>query len=120
MTKSNRPRVPYLLLLIATLGRTCPLAAFEPRTIDGSDNNLAHPNWGRAGTPQARLRDVVVSPSPGFNRSLLAPAYEDGMDAPRGMTDVTTPRGRGHPAYRTRETSATPSQTRVVMCQVMR
>jgi hypothetical protein len=29
--------------------------AFEPRTLDGSDNNVAHPTWGKAGTPYARI-----------------------------------------------------------------
>src|SRR4051812_4100668 len=28
---------------------------FEPRSLDGSQNNVAHPQWGRAGTPYARL-----------------------------------------------------------------
>ncbi len=28
---------------------------FEQRTLDGSQNNLAHPSWGQAGTPYRRI-----------------------------------------------------------------
>jgi hypothetical protein len=31
---------------------------FEPRSLDGSDNNRAHPKWGEAGTPYLREAPV--------------------------------------------------------------
>jgi hypothetical protein len=43
-------------------------AAPEFRTLDGSGNNLAHPTWGEAGTPYARL---------------TAPNYADGIGSMR-------------------------------------
>jgi hypothetical protein len=43
---------------------------FEFRTIDGSGNNLAHPDWGRAGVPLLRLTAVD---------------YEDGTGSPGGQ-----------------------------------
>jgi len=53
-----------------------PVLAADFRTIDGSGNNLANPTWGQAETSLIRM----------------APhAYEDGVDAPRGMTDPSTP-----------------------------
>lgn len=65
----------------------------EYRTIDGSNNNLARPDQGRANTPLVRIRDVVANPLPGFDYDALAPAYEDGIDVPRGMVDPNTPAG---------------------------
>lgn len=41
----------------------------QPRTIDGSDNNLTHPEWGQAGRPLRRA---------------VEPAYADGVSAPSG------------------------------------
>jgi hypothetical protein len=43
---------------------------FELRTIDGSGNNGAHPDWGRAGTPLLRTTAV---------------GYEDGSGSPGGQ-----------------------------------
>lgn len=41
------------------------------RTIDGSDNNTTHPEWGRAGETFPRFGSI---------------GYEDGVDAPAGST----------------------------------
>ena len=61
-----------VLITACTLGLavwTSPAGAFEVRSLDGSGNNLAHPAWGRAGTPYLRQ----------------APArYADGAGAPAG------------------------------------
>lgn len=42
------------------------------RSQDGSCNNIRHPNWGRANIALTRL---------------LPPEYEDGIQAPRGMSE---------------------------------
>lgn len=49
----------------------CPTLRY--RSVDGSCNNAAHPRWGAAGAPMARL---------------LAPAYEDGIWEPRWRSRV--------------------------------
>jgi hypothetical protein len=67
----------------------------EYRTIDGSNNNLDHYDQGRANTPLVRIRDVIADPLPGFDYDALAPAYEDGIDVPRGMIDPNSPPGVG-------------------------
>ena len=87
---------PKLLFCVALwLLSTHFCLGHEYRTIDGSNNNLDHPNQGQANTPLVRIRDVVANPLPGFNYDALAPAYEDGIDVPRGMTDPNTPGGVG-------------------------
>jgi hypothetical protein len=51
-------RARGLLLTACVLGLAAPApsaAAFEARTLDGSGNNRAHPDWGRAGTPYPRV-----------------------------------------------------------------
>ncbi len=87
-------------VFIAAVGFGCahlgnPLHAVEFRTIDGSDNNLANPSQGQSFTPLVRHRDAILNPLPGFDASLLAPTYEDGIDTPRGMTDINNPPGVG-------------------------
>ena len=67
--------------------------AVEFRTIDGSNNHQTSSNQGRAGTPLVRIRDVIASPLPGFDRGSLAPDYEDGIDPLRGITDSNNPPG---------------------------
>jgi hypothetical protein len=56
---------------VVLLAAACPPAAAPAadavRTLDGSGNNVAHPDWGRAGTPYPR-----VAPA----------AYADGRAAP--------------------------------------
>ena len=52
------------------------LAAAEFRSIDGSGNNIDNPTWGQAETELIRL---------------ASHAYEDGIDTPRGMTDLNNP-----------------------------
>jgi hypothetical protein len=54
---------------VASAQQANELAAPEVRTLDGSNNNLANPDWGRANTPYLRV----------------APAnYADGIQAPVG------------------------------------
>jgi hypothetical protein len=90
------PSIPKQLFCVALcLPATHFCLGHEYRTIDGSNNNLAHPDQGRANTPLVRIRDVVVNPLPGFDYDALAPSYEDGLDVPRGMTDPNTPAGIG-------------------------
>ncbi len=69
--------------------------AVEFRTIDGSGNNLTNTAQGQAFTPLVRIRDVIVNPLPGFDPVPLAPAYEDGIDTPRGILDLASPPGVG-------------------------
>jgi hypothetical protein len=65
-----RARDLLLAACVLGLGAFTPgAAAFEARSLDGSGNNLAHPDWGRAGTPYLR-----VAP----------PRYADGAGAPAG------------------------------------
>ena len=54
--------------------------AVDFRSIDGSGNHLTKAAQGQAFTPLIRL---------------LAPAYEDGIDAPRGILDLANPPGIG-------------------------
>lgn len=70
-----------LLLLSGT-----PAAGSTFRSIDGTGNNVANPDWGSAETPLVRLRDVIEYPLPGFDYDTLAPSYEDGIDVPRGQS----------------------------------
>ena len=72
-----------------------PVGAAEFRSIDGSNNNLANPDQGRADMPLVRIRDVIANVPSGFDPTFLAPAYEDGIDTPRGMTDLNNPPGVG-------------------------
>ncbi len=83
------PVFTALLVQLSTAG------AIEYRTIDGSNNNLTNTNQGRAHTPLVRIRDVIANPLPGFDPNPLAPAYEDGIDIPRGITNFNTPPGVG-------------------------
>lgn len=69
--------------------------AREFRTIDGSNNHQTNTNQGRADTALVRIRDVIANPLPGFDPNFLAPAYFDGIDSPRGMSDPNTPAGVG-------------------------
>src|SRR5438477_3041038 len=59
-----------LLLAAGTLFAAAPFASaglgFEVQSLDGSGNNLAHPEWGKAGTDYPRL---------------LAARYADGHSA---------------------------------------
>ena len=82
----------FISLLIGTESSS---RAVEFRTIDGAGNHLTHPAQGQAFTPLVRIRDVLVNPLPGFDPGPLAPAYEDGIDTPRGILDLTTPAGVG-------------------------
>jgi len=82
-------------LSLFSLLSVSPSQAIEYRTIDGSNNNLSNTEWGRADTPLVRIRDVIVNPLPGFDPVPLAPAYEDGIDTPRGITNLNSPAGVG-------------------------
>lgn len=85
----------FTFLITLSLFTTQSIFALEFRSIDGSGNNLANPNQGQAHTPLVRIRDVIANPLPGFDLNRLAPAYEDGIDSPRGMTDPNNPPGVG-------------------------
>ena len=84
-----------IILAVILLMVASPARAAEFRTIDGSNNNLANPDQGRADMPLVRMRDVIANVPSGFNPTFLAPAYEDGIDTPRGMTDINNPPGVG-------------------------
>jgi hypothetical protein len=56
-----------LTLALASAATAATVDVNATRTLDGSHNNLAHPDWGRAGTPYLR-----VAP----------PAYADGVARP--------------------------------------
>ncbi len=84
-----------LISALLTIASTSCLFALEFRTIDGSNNNQINVTQGRADTPLVRIRDVIANPLPGFDYSALAPAYFDGIDSPRGMSDPNTPSGVG-------------------------
>lgn len=57
----------------------------QVRSFNGSGNNLNNPTWGEAETPLVRIRDVFINSNhPDFNYYLLAPAYADGINSPRG------------------------------------
>ncbi len=62
------------------LGAALPTQAVEFRTIDGSGNHLMNTAQGQAFTPLIRL---------------VAPAYEDEIDTPRGIMDLANPLGVG-------------------------
>ena len=62
------------------MGAVTSVGAVEFRTIDGSGNHQLNTAQGQAFTPMIRL---------------VAPAYEDGIDTPRGITDLSTPAGVG-------------------------
>ncbi len=89
----------YFLALSACaslLFGTCSLSqAVEFRTIDGTGNHLVHSGQGGANTPLVRMRDVLVDARPNFDPVPLAPAYEDGIDTPRGILDLANPPGVG-------------------------
>lgn len=89
-------KILALGILALLLGHLATSAqAVEFRMIDGSNNNLTNVNQGQAFTPLVRQRDVIVNPLPNFDPTALAPAYEDGIDVPRGMTDLANPPGVG-------------------------
>ena len=77
--------IPFLIAVF--LLHIHQATALEFRTIDGSENNLSDPNQGRAETRLVRIRDVIANPLPGFDPNFLAPAYFDGIDTPRGLSD---------------------------------
>ncbi|QDS98650.1 peroxidase family protein [Adhaeretor mobilis] len=86
----------FALLFASVLTQSnSPATAVEYRTIDGSGNNIANPNQGRADTPLVRMRDVIVNPPTGFDSSKLMPTYEDGINTPTGMTAFDSVTGMG-------------------------
>ncbi len=66
--------------IVLLAGMTTSARAVEFRTIDGSGNHQLNTAQGQAFTPMIRL---------------VAPAYEDGIDTPRGIIDLSTPAGVG-------------------------
>ena len=59
------------ILLFLSLLLTCSLSAQENRSIDGSSNNLTHPEWGAVGTSQ--LHEGAC----GFADGISSPAGEE-------------------------------------------
>lgn len=69
---SSRHFSVAVMTLIATLGMSGQnIQAFEPRTIDGHQNNHHHSDWGRANTPLMRL---------------MMSDYADELNGPAGST----------------------------------
>lgn len=64
-----RRKSPFVRLSLESLGERAVPAVVAVRSIDGSGNNAAHPDWGKAGTD--------------FLRKAPA-AYADGVSAPAG------------------------------------
>ncbi len=69
------PRAPSTNGTVQLMGVTMPLPA-SVRTIDGTENNAANPEWGSADTELVRLTTI---------------AYQDGTNAPSGA-DRPSPR----------------------------
>jgi hypothetical protein len=75
MSSIHRTRVAAtlagsLLLLGTDIVLAAPPWSFEPRTIDGTGNNPAHPEWGSVGVQLLRMGTV---------------AYDDDISAPGGV-----------------------------------
>ena len=67
-----------LLLTACVLGLaalTSSAEAFEARTLDGSGNNRAHPDWGRAGTPYLRVTPPRYADGAGEPAAGPSPRY---------------------------------------------
>ena len=47
--------------LVTASSRNTPRLGFETRTLDGSNNNPAHPRWGQAGTNYRRIAAAVYA-----------------------------------------------------------
>jgi len=90
-----RNTMKFCTSVFLLLGIVSTTQAVEFRTIDGTGNNLTNTTQGQAFTPLVRIRDVLVNPLPGFDPVPLAPAYEDGIDTPRGILDLANPAGVG-------------------------
>jgi hypothetical protein len=66
--KLYKTSLKVLTFAVVGFASTLPATALQFRSIDGSGNNLIHPDWGKAGSELLRLSD---------------PAYDDGYDSPR-------------------------------------
>src|SRR4051812_16608759 len=78
-----------------TASAQSPDPNFEARTLDGSNNNRAHPGWGRTGTPYLRLagtnyadgvRTPIGGPSP---RWVSNRVFQDGAQNLFSESSVT-------------------------------
>jgi len=70
-TRYSRKTMRVAAVLAAVLSATLPLFAMENRAIDGKGNNIAHPEWGSAGT------ELMI---------FTTMAYEDGFQSMSGAT----------------------------------
>jgi len=86
-------RVSTLVIFLFTSAGA--LQAVEIRAIDGSGSHLTNADQGQAFKPLVRTRDVIANPLPNFDAAKIAPAYEDGIDMPRGTLNLDTPPGVG-------------------------
>ena len=77
---TRSPLIRFSTAVFLLPGIVTATQAVEFRSIDGSGNHQTKTTQGQAFTPLIRL---------------LAPAYEDGIDTPRGILDLATPAGVG-------------------------
>jgi hypothetical protein len=61
--------------IAAVLALAAPAQAFEVRTLDGSGNNLAHPDWGKANTPYTRAARARYADGVGAQAGGPSPRY---------------------------------------------
>ena len=67
------PSTLLFLLVLCTAG-SGSADLFTARTLDGADNNVAHPGWGQAGTQYSRV---------------ATPNYADSLSRMVAATDFT-------------------------------
>ena len=84
-------KTAFQVFALASAVAALPATAFEFRTLDGSGNNIANPNWGQAQTPLLRLLKDAGGNS--IN------AYDDGVSVPRGG-DTSNPSANPLPSAR--------------------
>ena len=79
---------------VSTTTTSTGAGAFDVRSIDGTGNNLAHPDWGSAGVDLLRIAPA---------------AYADGVSTPAGADrpSARVDQQRASPTRATRTSSAT-------------
>ncbi len=69
-----------------------PPVSFEVESLNGSQNNLAHPSWGEAGTPYLRLAPAHYADGVGTMVSGPNPRYVSNRIFNSGGQDIFSPR----------------------------